>query len=142
MFISGGTPTAARAQAIGATPSPTSANGAFVVVPEMSLTMELTRPEVTVDFGGTIEALSLDNWDIALFLDGAEVPGTRRNVNFFGGTLLGFVPAQLSGLPIYIQALLTGIAPGAHTIDVRWRRNVGEARMVGTQRSLFAMEIL
>lgn len=119
----------------GSTSDPTTTSGTFAVIPEMTITQTMSG-KVFVTFSCTVEVQSDDDWDAAIFLDGAEVTGTRRNADFFGGSLLGLTPARIDGFPLHLQALLTGVSTGSHTVDVRWRANAGTARATGTERNL------
>jgi hypothetical protein len=131
-----------RAQAAGATLNPSTTGAAFAVIPEMTVTMTTRVPEVWVSFNGTVEVLDGDDWDVAIFSDGVEVTGTRRNIDFFGGAIVGLAPARIDGFPAGLHALVTGLVSGAHTFDVRWKVNVGTARATGAERSIIAFEVL
>lgn len=134
--------TLAKGVSLGSTADPTSTGAAFAVIPQMTLTLSTTRATVFASFVGTVQVLSADTWVLAIFLDAAEVTGTRQTVNFFGGSLIGLLPARLDSIPVSTQALITGLAGGTHTIDIRWAVTAGTARAVGTQRSLICVEIL
>lgn len=133
---------AVRGQAAGATLNPTTTSAVFVVIPEMTVTMITRGKDVWVSFNSTVEVLSDDDWDLAIFLDGVEVASTRRNVDFFGGFILGLAPARIDGFPATLQALITGVTAASHTFDVRWKVNAGSARATAIERNLIAFEII
>lgn len=128
-------------EALGTTANPTHTLATYAVIPEMTIPITTFGGNIIVDFNGDFTALSLDDWDIAIFLDAVESAKTRRKIAFtatFGliGLLLGFI----GGSVVAIHAVLYGVAPGAHTVDVRWRAIVGTARANGTRRSLYVQE--
>jgi hypothetical protein len=108
----------------------------------MTITLITAHPDVFVSFNSTFEVQSNDDWDAAVFVDGVEVVGTRRNFDFFGGSLLGLTPARIDGFPGALHALVQGLAAASHTFTVQWKVNAGTARATDVERSLIVFELL
>lgn len=131
----------ARGQANGSTSAPTTTSGTFAVIAEMTVTITTQGGDVQVTFNGDFNVQNGDSFDIAVFTDTVEQTGTRRHVEFFGGSLLGLTPANIPGIPLSLTAFVTGLAAGSHTFDVRWARTAGTARAFTTQRNIQALEV-
>lgn len=126
----------------GSTSAPTRVAGTFAVIPEMTITMTTSGGDVMVTFNGSFTVNNGDSFDMAIFLDAAEVTGTRRRCDFFGGSLgAALNPANINSFPAGLQALNKPLAAGSHTFDVRWARVAGTARARGTERNLIAVEL-
>lgn len=125
----------------GTTADPTRAVATFAVIPEMTLTFTpQLAGNVLAFFDGAFEVQDVDAFDIALFLDAAEVTGTRRRISFNVSGVLGVSgTVQLVGA---IHALLVGLTLASHTVDVRWAQVAGTARAIGTERKLSFTEVL
>lgn len=142
-FLFSSNDAASRGTAMGSTSAPTQSSSSFAVIPEMSLTLTTRGGDVLVRFNGTFNLLNLDNWDVAIFVDGVEYNGTRRTAGFTSAAgALGLVLGTLDGMVTTLDAFVTGLAAGSHTFTVQWKKNAGTARAIGTQRRLDCVEIL
>jgi hypothetical protein len=130
----------AQAQAVGTTSGPTSTNAAFVVIPEMTTTITTIGGSVLVLFDSGFNVQGGDSFNIALFLDGVEVANTRRQITLSFTITLGILTLD-NQQPASTHSLLTGLAAGAHTIDVRWANLAGTNRATLTQRILTVKEL-
>lgn len=120
-------------EALGSTANPVYALAAFSVIDEMTSSVTTSGGTMLASFTGTAEIQASDAWAYALFLDGAEVTGSRRHVELAaGGATLRITVAA--------QALVPAAA-GVHTVDVRWSRSAGSARMYAAQRALSVIEL-
>lgn len=137
--IQAGDSLGARATVNGVTVDPTSTNAAFVVIPEMTLSVTTIGGQLEALFDATFHVFGLDNFNYALFLDGVEVDGTRRQVSCNFTLSLGILNID-NQQPSSNHALLT-LAAGPHVIDVRWARLGGTARANGVQRKLTVIEL-
>lgn len=127
--------------AIGSTVAPTYALAAFAVIPQMTATATFLGGNIDAVFSSSFDVHSGDDFFIAIFLDGVEVAGSRRQLAFTGASgLLGLAPGSLDGIGGTAASLLTGVAAGSHTIDARWSRTAGTARAVGILRSFSVSE--
>jgi hypothetical protein len=129
-------PTGSAAVVNGTTSGPTTTSATFSVIPEMTLTGTVQCQPISITFDGDFFVTSTlvlgDSVEISLFVDGVEVPGSRRNISVALGLSLN------TGQNLAISRQLPDIMPGIHTIDVRYRRPgaTGAARCSGTNRSL------
>lgn len=131
----------AASQANGSTATPTTTSATFVVIPEMTVTVVLTSGKALVSFSGDFNMQHNDNWAFAVFVDGVEATGTRRNMNFVSATGLVVTNGSIPGLEASTTHFATGLVPGSHTFDVRWIVTGGTARAVSTQRKIIVMEV-
>lgn len=134
--------TPAGEESNGTTVDPTSTSASFQVIPEMTITFTSIQLDAHAIFSCTFRMISGDNFDIAIFVDGVEYPGTRRHMQFTGASgVLGLSPGSIDGTSGITHALISGLSAASHTIDVRWSRSAGTARCVGTQRKLIVKEV-
>lgn len=135
-------PAMTKGLAVGTTPDPTTTSATFVLMPEMTLTRTTVGGDLVVDFGmsarvtGTL--VLADTIEVTIFLDGIEVPSSRRAIGYNIAVTLDVT------LDLTIQTLLSTVAAGSHTVEVRWRRPgaTGAARCEGTRRSLRVLELM
>ena len=133
----------ARDQAVGTTTDPTESGGTYVVIPQMTLTLTTHGGDLLVHFDCSFNLQDDDDWDMAMFLDTVQVSNSERHMEFHASDgVIGIVPGSMDGAVGSIQALLTGLSAGSHTVDIRWKANAGSARANGTQRWISAVEIL
>lgn len=131
-----------NSQANGSTNNPTTTSGTFAVIPQMTITMTTQGSVVLVEFSGTFNVQNNDSFNIQVFSDGVAVTGTMRHVEFHGASgLLGLAPGSIDGLPVSVQALITGLSEASHTFDVRWEADAGTARARTTERKIIVMEL-
>lgn len=126
----------------GTTSAPTSTNGSFVVIPEMTLSLTMHGQAAIAIFNGTFNLQNNDSWDAAIFVDGVIQSGSQRHQQFFGGSLLGLVPANMAGYTMGLFALIPGLSSASHTFDVRWSVAGGTARASLTQRTFAVLEFI
>lgn len=136
-----GKPVPASASANGSTSAPTTTSGSFVVIPEMTVTMIVTFGTVSVQFSGCFNLQHNDNWAYAVFVDGVEAAGARRNMNLVMSIGALVTTGSIPGMEASVHHLATGLSAGSHTFDVRWIVTGGTARAVGTQRKIVATEV-
>jgi hypothetical protein len=137
-----GKPVPAMASANGSTSAPTTTSGSFVVIPEMTVTLTIPAGSVKVDFSGCFNMQHNDNWAYAMFVDGVEASGTRRNMQLVMSTGALVSVGDHPAMEASTHHLATGLSAGSHTFDVRWFVTGGAARAVGTQRKLIAIEVI
>jgi len=138
--IQAGDSLGARATVTGSTANPTSANAAFVVIPEMTLTVTTIGGQLLALFDADFHIAAVaDNFNYALFLDGVEIAGTRRQVSCNLAVTLGLLTVDTLA-PCSAHALIT-LAAGSHTVDTRWAAIGGSARANDTQRKLTVIEL-
>lgn len=139
--IQSGDSLGARSTVNGSTSNPTSTNPAFVVIPEMTTTVTTIGGALLVLFDATFHMAGLlDNFNYAIFLDGAEVAGTRRQVAVVLSVTLGVLSTD-NQQPSSSHALVLAPSVGSHTVDVRWAQVGGTARANLDQRKLTVAEI-
>jgi hypothetical protein len=130
-----------RSSVNGTTSSPTSTNAAFVVIPEMTTTVTTIGGDLLCIFDSGFNLLSPnDSFNFALFLDGVEVTGTRRQVTLSVSVTLGLINTD-NQQPSGCHAFITGVSAGAHTLTARWAVLAGTARANLTQRKLTLVEL-
>ena len=122
----------ADAEVVGTTSGPTTASGSFVVIPEMTESVTSAGGSLLVQFSGSFGFAAADAFDFSIFVDNSEVANSRRHMES------AIILASMVGST---QALVKGLAAGAHIIEVRWRATAGAARAVGTLRSLTIVEV-
>jgi hypothetical protein len=128
-----------RSSADGTTSGPTTTSATFVVIPEMTLTVTTTGGQLLTLFDGDFNIQGGDDFLIAVFLDGSEVAGTRRELALTFTLTLGVL--TLSSDQTASNHVLLAASTGSHTVDVRWQRTAGTARANGTQRKLTLIEM-
>jgi hypothetical protein len=127
---------------VGTASAPTSTNASFVQIPQMTLALITHGAPVFVFFNGCFNMQNGDNWDLAIYVDGSLNAASQQHQQFFGGSLLGLVPANMPGCTVNAMALVTGLSAGSHTFEARWSVAAGTARTVGVQRTLTAFEFI
>lgn len=131
----------ARATASGSTSNPSSSSAGFVLIPEMTVTLITSGGDLRLDFDATLNIQQLaDDLNYALFLDGAELAGTRRELTCGLSVTLGILTIN-SKAPCSVHCLVQGVAAGSHTVEARWAAVSGTARANGTQRKITAIEV-
>lgn len=130
----------AKSIVTGSTSNPTTTSATYVVIPEMTITL-LTFRSVRIDFTGAFNVQSNDDFTLGIHENGTLIPGAEYRVSFFGGSLLGLVPAAITSFPVGLSALTTS-TPGSNTYDIRWKRTAGTARALLTQRQLIVIETI
>lgn len=128
----------ARATVNGSTSPATTTSASMVVMPDMTLSFTTIGGLLDVRFDMTVQTLTLDSMQFAIFLDGAEVPGTRRSTRANLSISLGILTLD-NFQPGGCHAQLAPAA-GAHTVDVRWLALAGTARCKDTERKLSIVE--
>jgi hypothetical protein len=119
-------------QVAGSTSGPTTASAAYVVIPEMTLPLNTNGKTVLIQFSSSFNLQAADAFDFAIHVDGSiHAPSTRHMES----------ATAVASLVGSTQALITGLAAGAHTFDVRWKQTAGSARAVGVLRSLIVTEL-
>lgn len=129
------------ASANGTTNAPTTTSGSFVVIPEMTVTLNFQGGTAYVDFSGSFNMQNNDQWNYAIFVDGVEAPGTRRLMHVIMSTALLGTTGSFPGIESSVSHLATNLSPGSHTFDVRWQVLGGTARANSTNRKIIAMEV-
>lgn len=123
---------AVNGQVAGSTANPTYAVGTYAVIPEMTLTLACTGAPVWLGFSSSFLIQAADAFDFAIHVDGTiHAPSTRH---LESATVIAAAVGST-------QALITGLAAGNHTFDVRWKQTAGSARALGILRSLSATEL-
>lgn len=128
--------------AVGTTSAPTSTNASFVVIPEMTLSLTTHGQPAVVIFNGAFNLQNGDAWNAAIYVDGVQNAASLRHTEFFGGSLLGLVPANMPGYTKTLFAFVAGLSSASHTFDVRWAVSAGTARALSTQRTLTVFEFI
>lgn len=123
---------AVNGQVVGTTSDPTTASGSYVVIPEMTLTLACTGAPLWVGFSSSFNVQAADAFDFAIHVDGTIHAPSSRHME--SATVIA---AAVGGT----QALITGLAAGNHTIDVRWKATANSARALGVLRSLSITEL-
>lgn len=127
----------------GTTTSPSTTSGSYATIPEMTVTFTAQSLSVLVVFMADANLQNGDSWDFAVFLDGSIRSATVRHLEFHGASgLLGLSPGSIDGITASIGDLITGLAPGSHTIEIKWKVSAGTARMFDVQRSLIVRELV
>lgn len=126
--------------ATGSTAAPTRNVTTFAVMPEMSVQLITHGGDVRIDFNGSFNFVSLDNWDYALFVDDVEYTGSRRTVGFTSASILGIVLGTLDGIIQNLNLTITNLSAGSHKFEIQWKANAGSARALGIQRRLECKE--
>lgn len=119
-------------QVAGSTSGPTTASGSYVVIPEMTLTLNTNGKNVLIQFSSSFNLQAADGFDFSIHVDGAENVPSKRHME--SATAIAAVVGST-------MALITGLAAGSHTFDVRWKATAGSARAVGILRSLIITEL-
>lgn len=128
----------------GSSSGPTTTSASFVTLTDMTRTFTIQEGKrALVIFNGTFRVQNGDDFNIALFQNGSEISGTRQQCQFTGASgLLGLAPGAIDALPVSLFAVVAGLTTGtSYTFDVRWKRNAGTARAVGTLRQLTVTEL-
>lgn len=134
--------TGAKASATSSTSAPTTTSATYVVIPEMTVTLIGSGRSVLVNFVGSFNIQNNDDFTIGIHLDSSLLAETEQRISFFGGTLLGLTPANITAGSISANAIVSGSsALGSHTYDIRWKRAAGTARAITTQRQFMALEL-
>ena len=115
----GGEPTGGGAIQAGATADTMTTSGTDVVVSGMTLTPG--PGDYLVWFSGSVESTAASTQHVSLYLDGARVGHTEREI-----TTDSSVPN--TSFLVALHARLTGVTAG-QTIDIRWRTDAGTATM-------------
>lgn len=125
-----------QSQVVGTTVDPTRDNVAYAVIPEMTITFtpDSATNVVKVNFNGEFEGVDKEEaTDIAIFLDGAEIPAVTRAIS------------PKTGRPVSISVNFTGtLTTVSHTIDARWK-TAGDSDGIqanGIRRHLYVEEWL
>jgi len=134
-------PPTATYTAIGATSAPTSTSTSFVVIPEMTLTINVQGQMQLVWFTGDFSMVSADAWDFAIFVDSTEQTSSQRHMELQGTAGALGTNTSTPGNASATHALVTGLSYGSHVFSVQWIRTAGTARAVGTQRSLIVEDV-
>lgn len=123
------------ASAEGGANGPTSTNAAFVLIPDMTVSLTTAGGNVALLFTGSFDQRDLDDVDFQFFQDGAPVGEIFSYVIANGGLL-----SQIQSQSLF--HLVTGLAAGTYLFETRWRVNAGTARAIADSRATVALEIL
>jgi len=100
-------------QAVGVTVSPSRDNAAFALLQEMSIALVPSSATnlIYVKFTGSFVGVDKDDTvDVAIFIDGVEVPNTKRQSTV----------KSSKGQSLGLEKFLT-LSAAAHTIEARWK---------------------
>lgn len=123
------------ASAIITTPNPTSTSASWVLIPEMTATINIRAQSRIIAISSiNIELQANDDFDVALFINpvgGLEtiIDSSIRNSKL---GLLGITTHQT----LSINEMILNLNPGQYTIQAKWKKNSGTARAIDVQRSL------
>ena len=128
-----------RSSVNGSTVDPTTSSATFVQIPEMTTTVTTVGGQLLVMFDCSFRVIGLDSLMYALFIDGVEITGSRRQAACVFTLSLGLLNID-NQQPSSAHALVSPSA-GSHTVDVRWARIGGVARANDVQRKLTVVEL-
>ena len=117
------------------TSGPTYASNTWIMIPEMSGTINVRAQSRIIVFASTtIELAANDDIDFIFYLTpvgGMEsaILSSQRNIKM---NMLGTTIRQ----NVCLQEMILNLNPGQYTVDLRWRANSGIAKAIGTQRAL------
>lgn len=130
-----------RAKTAASTASPTTSSGTPAVIPEMSVTVTTTGGDAIVSFSGSFDLHSGDAGTVQLYVDGSAVPDALRTLAYTGSQGLNDPPPSVGGATLSFAMLAAGLAAGEHTFEARWAATAGSLRAIGTQRSVYVVEV-